>query len=96
LIDGKETFRTIFQAIEAARSYVIVQFYIIHDDSLGRELRERLIEASHRGVRCWMLYDNVGSKGLRGSFFQELRDAGVAVQGFVTNRQFGRNSKLTL
>ena len=64
LIDGKETFRTIFQAIEGARSYVIVQFYIIHDDSLGRELRERLIEASRRGVRCWLLYDNVGSKGL--------------------------------
>jgi cardiolipin synthase A/B len=94
LIDGKETFRTIFQAIEGARSYVIVQFYIIHDDSLGRELRERLIEASRRGVRCWLLYDSVGSKGLTRSYFQELRDAGVAVQGFVTNRQFGRQFQI--
>ena len=94
LIDGKETFRTIFQAIESARSYVIVQFYIIHDDSLGRELRERLIEASRRGVRCWLLYDNVGSKGLSRSYFQELQDVGVAVQGFVTNRQFGRQFQI--
>jgi cardiolipin synthase A/B len=94
LIDGKETFRTIFQAIEGARSYVIVQFYIIHDDSLGRELRDRLIEASRRGVRCWLLYDNVGSKGLPRSYFRELQDAGVSVQGFVTNRQFGRQFQI--
>lgn len=94
LIDGKETFRTIFRAIEGARSYVIVQFYIIHDDALGRELRERLLEASRRGVRCWLLYDNVGSKGLTDAYFGELRDAGVSCQAFVTNRQFGRQFQI--
>jgi cardiolipin synthase A/B len=94
LIDGKETFRTIFQAIESARSYVIVQFYIIHDDALGRELRERLLAASRRGVRCWMLYDSVGSKGLTKAYFGDLHDAGVSVQPFVTNRQFGRQFQI--
>jgi cardiolipin synthase A/B len=94
LIDGKETFRTIFQAIEGAQGYVIVQFYIIHDDALGRELRERLLEASRRGIRCWLLYDNVGSKGLTDAYFGELRDAGVSIQAFVTNRQFGRQFQI--
>ena len=94
LIDGKETFRTIFHAIEGAKSYVIVQFYIIHDDALGRELRERLLEAARRGVRCWLLYDSVGSKGLTETYFGALRDAGVSVQAFVTNRQFGRQFQI--
>jgi cardiolipin synthase A/B len=94
LIDGKETFRTIFQAIETARSYVIVQFYIVHNDGLGRELRERLLAACQRGVRCWLLYDNVGSKGLTEAYLGELRAAGVSVQGFVTNRQFGRQFQI--
>ncbi len=94
LIDGKETFRTIFHAIERAKSYVIVQFYIIHDDALGRELRERLLEAARRGVRCWLLYDSVGSKGLTETYFGALRDAGVSVQAFVTNRQFGRQFQI--
>jgi cardiolipin synthase len=94
LIDGKETFRTIFQAIESAKSYVIVQFYIIHDDALGRELRERLLEAARRGIRCWLLYDKVGSKGLTDTYFGALRDAGVSVQAFVTNRQFGRQFQI--
>ena len=45
-------------------------------------------------MRCWLLYDNVGSKGLPAPTFRELRDAGVAVQGFVTNRQFGRQFQI--
>ena len=94
LIDGKETFRAIFEAIQSARSYVIVQFYIVHDDGLGGELKERLLAAARRGVRCWFLYDNVGSKGLKGSYLSELRDAGVYVQAFVTNRQFGRHFQI--
>ena len=36
LIDGQATFDSIFQGIAAAREYVLVQFYIIHDDGLGR------------------------------------------------------------
>ena len=94
LIDGKETFRTIFQAIETARGYVIVQFYIVHDDGLGRELKDRLLAASRRGVRCWLLYDSVGSKGLTDAYLGELRDVGVSVQAFVTNRQFGRQFQI--
>ncbi len=94
LIDGKETFRTIFQAIETARGYVIVQFYIVHDDGLGRELKDRLLAASRRGVRCWLLYDSVGSKGLTDAYLSELRDVGVSVQAFVTNRQFGRQFQI--
>ena len=94
LIDGKETFRTIFDTIQSARSYVIVQFYIIHDDGLGNELKDRLLAASRRGVRCWLLYDTVGSKGLTNAYLRELHDAGVSVQAFVTNRQFGRHFQI--
>ena len=94
LIDGKETFRTIFEAIQSARGYVIVQFYIVHDDGLGGALKESLVAASRRGVQCWLLYDVVGSKRLTDAYVDELRDAGVSVQAFVTNRQFGRRFQI--
>jgi cardiolipin synthase len=71
-----------------------VQFYIVHDDGLGRELKDRLLAASRRGVRCWLLYDSVGSKGLTDAYLSELRDVGVSVQAFVTNRQFGRQFQI--
>ena len=36
LIDGEATFAAIFAAIAAAQDYVLVQFYIIHEDGLGQ------------------------------------------------------------
>jgi cardiolipin synthase len=43
LIDGEATFAAIFAAIAAAKDYVLVQFYIIREDGLGRRLRDALI-----------------------------------------------------
>jgi cardiolipin synthase A/B len=91
LIDGEQTFDEIFAAIDAATEYVIVQFYIVNDDHIGDDLKARLLKARRRGVRCWLLYDNVGSKLLTKSYIRELREAGVEAKGFVTNRQFGRH-----
>ena len=42
LIDGEATFAAIFAAIDAAESYVLVQFFIIRDDDIGRRLKDRL------------------------------------------------------
>lgn len=90
LVDGEETFAAIFEAIDQAVEYVVVQFYIVHDDGLGRELKSRLLAASRRGVRSWLLFDKVGAKGLPDAYVQELQAGGVEVRSFVTNRQFGR------
>jgi cardiolipin synthase A/B len=94
LVDGEETFSSILQAIAAARDYVVVQFYIVHDDELGRALKGHLLDAARRGVQCWLLYDTVGSKGLPETYVNDLKAGGVRVQGFVTNRQFGRRFQI--
>jgi len=90
LIDGDATFGAIFEAIAAARESVWVQFFIIHDDVLGRALAAELTKAARRGVKCRVLYDQVGSKDLPASWAQGLRSEGVEVRDFVTNRQNGK------
>jgi len=94
LIDGKQTFDAIFAAMDGAAEYLIVQFYIVNDDHVGDDLKARLVAASRRGVRCWLLYDNVGSKHMTKGYIAELLEAGVKVKGFVTNRQFGRHFQM--
>ncbi|MBV1885471.1 MAG: cardiolipin synthase, partial [Parvibaculaceae bacterium] len=79
LIDGQATFDAIFAAIDAAESYVLVQFYIIKDDGLGRELQQHMIAAANRGVTVRLMFDAVGSTKLPQSFQEELRQAGVNV-----------------
>jgi cardiolipin synthase A/B len=94
LIDGKVTFNAIFEAIDGATDSVWVQFFIIHDDALGRELAGRLAAAAKRGVKCRVLYDQVGSKALPANWAADLRAEGIEVESFVTNRQFGRRFQI--
>jgi cardiolipin synthase len=94
LIDGEATFQSIFAAIDNAKESVWVQFFIIHDDQLGRALADRLVAAARRGVECRVLFDQVGSKGLPESWGARLRSEGIHVERFVTNRQFGRRFQI--
>ena len=86
LIDGKATFDAIFAAIENARDVVLVQFFIIHDDRLGKALQQLLLRKAAEGVKVFVLYDRVGSHALPASYSQLLRDGGVQVHAFATRR----------
>lgn len=86
LIDGKATFEAIFAAIERARDVVLVQFFIIHDDRLGKALQQLLLRKAAEGVKVFVLYDRVGSHALPASYSQLLRDGGVQVHAFATRR----------
>ena len=42
-VDGEAAFGAIFRGIDEARDYILVQFFIVKDDVLGRALQEKLI-----------------------------------------------------
>ncbi|MDA7963261.1 cardiolipin synthase [Ruegeria sp.] len=79
LIDGEATFKAIFEAIDAAQNYILIQFYIVRDDALGRDLRDRLLAAVERGVHVRFMTDAVGSYGLPTAYLESLRAGGVDV-----------------
>lgn len=93
LIDGERTFASILEGIDAAKAYVLVQFYIVRDDVLGKQLKEKLKAAAKRGVKTWFLYDEIGSSRL-GEFTKELANAGVAVSAFQSTRGSGNRFQL--
>ena len=94
LVDGAATFDAVFREIDSARESVWLQFFIIRDDRLGRDLADRLIAAASRGVECLVMYDQVGSKDLPASWRESLMRGGVKVQPFITNRQHGRHFQI--
>lgn len=79
LVDGERTFAAIFAELEAARDYVLIQFYIIHDDDIGRALQARLIDCAERGVSVLLLFDAVGSSKLPQGWLDRLTEAGAQV-----------------
>lgn len=86
LIDGAATFDSILAEIAGAQRSVAVQFFIVHDDALGRRLQRILIERAAAGVTCLLLYDEIGSHALSRRYLRELRAAGVRVSAFNTRR----------
>lgn len=94
LIDGAATFDAIGQAIDQAQKYLLVQFFIVRDDELGRDIQRRLLAARERGVAIYMLIDQVGSRKLPQAYRRALLGAGVQLHVFVTNRERGKRFRL--
>lgn len=94
LVDGEATFDSIFAGIDSARDYVLVQFYIVHADDIGNELKSRLIDAAKRGVDVYFLYDEIGSLGLEKSYIDDLRLGGVAILPFHSRKGSGNRFQL--
>jgi cardiolipin synthase A/B len=86
LNNGNKTVKTIFQAIENAKHHIHLEYYIIEDDEVGKQLKELLIRKSLQGIEIRIIIDDVGSWGLSKRFIRELRNAGVDVQSFMEVR----------
>ena len=82
LVNGDATFSSILEGVAHAEQYVLFQFYMIHDDGLGRRVKAALVDRAQAGVRVYVLYDEVGSKGLPKAYTDELRAAGIEVSSF--------------
>jgi len=94
LVNGKATFAAIFDAIERARDYVLVEFFIINNDDLGQELKQRLINCQASGVQVYLLYDSIGSYGLPLGYRQDLIANGVRVRAFGSPGRFRNRFQL--
>jgi cardiolipin synthase len=86
LIDGEATYKAMLEAIDAARSYVFLQTYILNDDGTGRAFVDALARAVVRGVHAHLLFDDVGSMSLGRRFLRDARRAGVQVAPFSTTK----------
>jgi len=94
LVDGQQTFDSIIEGIGRARDYVLVEFYIVRDDGLGRRLKDAMLERARAGVDVVFLYDELGSAGLGNAYTDELEAAGVKVSNFNTTQ--GSRNKFQL
>ena len=94
LVDGEATFESILQGVASAREYILFQFFIVHDDEIGRRVKAKLIEKAGQGIRICFLYDEIGCRDLPAAYCEELRAAGIAVFSFNTRK--GRGNRFQL
>lgn len=83
LSDAATTYEAIFTAIEQAKQFVHLEYYIVRDDHTGRRLQELLIRKVSEGVRVRFIVDGLGCYKLSASYINELRNGGVELYGFL-------------
>jgi cardiolipin synthase len=80
LCKGNESFQTIFDAIRNAEKLICLEFYIFRNDETGTDLSELLKQKSREGVKVYLLYDHFGSFGTPGSFWKDMKNAGIKIR----------------
>ncbi len=79
---GADKFKSLKADLLAAKSYILLQYYIFENDSIGCEIAEILKDKARSGVKVRVIYDHVGSFHVGGHFFKDLRRAGVEAYPF--------------
>lgn len=77
---GRDTFQKIFDAVNAARRIICLEFYIFRNDETGTELASLVKKKAEKGVEVYIIYDHFGSFGTPRKFWNDLKEAGVAVR----------------
>lgn len=80
LIDGAQTYRALFEAINRAEKYLLIQFFIVRNDEVGRALKRAVLRRAQAGVRVFMLNDAYHGVGLPWRWVRELKKYGVEVR----------------
>ena len=79
LKNGKSTFDALLQAINNARAFIHLQYYIIDKGEIFNELTAILEEKLKNGVEVRIIYDAFGSYGIKSQTITRLKDMGAKI-----------------
>ena len=80
--DGNRKFEALLADLESAQYFINFQYYIIRDDVLFHRIAEVLERKAAQGVEVRILFDGMGCRGVRGSCWKRLRQAGIGTAEF--------------
>ncbi|OLO36303.1 cardiolipin synthase [Alkalihalophilus pseudofirmus] len=94
LVDGSKKFDTLLEDIRHAKNFIHIQYYIIKNDGLGKQIIQALVEKAKKGVKVRVLYDELGSRKLKRKDFVDLIAAGGEVGVFFPSKLAWINLRL--
>ena len=89
-VRGKDKFDALLEAIRGAKHHIHLEYYIIKNDELGREVVAALTEKARQGVEVRLLYDALGNK-IPPEGYKDLIAAGGKVSAVLQGAHSGRH-----
>ncbi|WP_372636226.1 cardiolipin synthase [Cohnella sp.] len=101
--EGKQAFEAMLESISEAKHHIHIEFFIIRDDRLGTLLQRLLLRKAGEGVKIRLLYDGIGCRKLKKTYFKQLEAFGVEtgcffppIASFIARRVNFRNHRKIL
>lgn len=82
LVNGEQKFPALCEALENARDFIHLEYFIFEDDEIGNKVKDILIRKAQKGVAVRFIFDDFGSHDLWEDMVNELRENGVQVFPF--------------
>ncbi len=82
LRNGEEKFPALYAAIEEAKNFIHLEYYIFDEDETGTRVKDLLIKKAKEGVAVRIIFDDFGSHDLWDNFVDEFRENGVEIFPF--------------
>jgi cardiolipin synthase len=79
LVDGRQFFPLMLEAIEKAQHYVLLEIYLIESGTVAARFIDALLSAASRGVMVKLLLDDFGALGLSPQDRERLLRGGVGL-----------------
>ena len=86
--NGPEKFSRLIEDMENAKDHIHLEYFIIKDSCIAREIQELLIRKAKEGVDVKILYDDVACWRFKihRDFLNELKAAGVKCAAFLPTK----------
>ncbi len=82
LNNGQEKFPALIKALKEAKNHIHMEYYIIRNDGIGKEVRDLLAKKAREGVEVRLLGDGMGCMMLPKSYYKPILEAGGEFASF--------------
>ncbi|MDE5680617.1 MAG: cardiolipin synthase, partial [Lachnospiraceae bacterium] len=80
--DGNVKFDALLEDLRQAKEFIHIQYYIIKNDVLFNRIREVLEEKAAQGVEVRVLFDAMGCRSVKKSYWKRLNSKGIKTAEF--------------
>lgn len=81
-VDGNEKFNALLEDLKSAEHFIHIQYYIIRNDVLFDRIVKVLAERAAAGVEVRVLFDAMGCRSVRHSYWRRLNEMGIRTAEF--------------
>src|SRR3712207_9079669 len=86
--DGREKFYSMMEDMKSAHDHIHLEYFIIKDSKIGRQIKDILVAKAKEGVEVKILYDDLACWRFKvhRRFLKDLKKAGVKCAAFLPTK----------